>query len=262
MYASNLSGPKNHSVSDSPSFWFNKRLGRREPSPKNPQKLTKSEVGAFYSSDSHAFFVAKTSHGQVNFRTETEETKNLFRPYRAAEVKSLIFEQKAMTILSLEDSRKFAREHPEHVIDGTMVDRWKPLDGGLTEPKSRFCVTGWQDPHIHEIERAAPTPSTVSLYTTMQYIASRKWTGYIRDFKKAFGQSKKTNRSQKLACRLPRDDRDQLAADVGIHPEQLLVLETEVYGLVSGPAWWRVTAVEEFVAQGYEINPYDPCVLT
>ena len=134
MFASNVKGTKHFPLCDSPSFWFNKRLGRREPMPKDPDKLPKAEVGAFYSSDSQCFFVAKTSHGQVNFRTETDEVKNLFRPYRAGGIKSLIHEQKAMTVLSLEDSRKFLQDHPEHVTDGTMVDRWKPLDGGLTEP--------------------------------------------------------------------------------------------------------------------------------
>ena len=40
------------------------------------------------------------------------------------------------------------------------------------------------------------------------------------------------------------------------------MLETEVYGLVSGPAWWRKSFLEVVLDLGYRINPYDRCVLT
>ena len=36
---------------------------------------------------------------------------------------------------------------------------------------------------------------------------------------------------------------------------------TECYGLVSGPAWWRVTFVGGLESQGYERRPYAPCLL-
>ena len=38
-------------------------------------------------------------------------------------------------------------------------------------------------------------------------------------------------------------------------------METEVYGLVSGPAWWRVTFVSLFTKRGYVICPLERCVL-
>ena len=40
------------------------------------------------------------------------------------------------------------------------------------------------------------------------------------------------------------------------------MLEAEVYGLVSGPAWWRKSFLELLLDLGYRINPYDRCVLT
>ena len=44
---------------------------------------------------------------------------------------------------------------------------------------------------------------------------------------------------------------------------QLLLLLTEVYGLVSGPSWWRRSFLKIATEQlGYSLNSYDRCVLT
>lgn len=41
------------------------------------------------------------------------------------------------------------------------------------------------------------------------------------------------------------------------------MLLTEVYGLVSGPAWWRRSLLEILVKElGYRVNVYERCVLT
>ena len=49
----------------------------------------------------------------------------------------------------------------------------------------------------------------------------------------------------------------------GFDSRQLIQLETEVYGLVSGPAWWRRSFLEYCVTNlRYRINPYDRCVLS
>lgn len=118
---------------------------------------------------------AKTSPGQVEFRRLTDKHRDIFRAARAKEVKSLL-DSGAIQILSVEESLKFLAERPKHVLESRYVDRWKPTDafgvvpeqfgrpgfvpedhGGLA-PKSRWCVVGWQDPMIHEIERTSPTP--------------------------------------------------------------------------------------------------------
>ena len=39
----------------------------------------------------------------------------------------------------------------------------------------------------------------------------------------------------------------------------LILLITEVYGLVSGPAWWRVSFVKPFLDRGYVFVPMDRC---
>lgn len=49
----------------------------------------------------------------------------------------------------------------------------------------------------------------------------------------------------------------------GYDVRQLILLLTEVYGLVSGPAWWRRSFLQLCVTElKYRVNVYDRCVLT
>ena len=49
----------------------------------------------------------------------------------------------------------------------------------------------------------------------------------------------------------------------GYDSRELILLLTEVYGLVSGPAWWRRSLLEILVKElKYRVNVYDRCVLT
>ena len=51
-------------------------------------------------------------------------------------------------------------------------------------------------------------------------------------------------------------------AGFNLDPRQLLLCETEVYGLISGPSWLRQTLVDEFESMGYVRNMYDKCIMT
>ena len=45
-----------------------------------------------------------------------------------------------------------------------------------------------------------------------------------------------------------------------VGPGQLLLVETEIYGLVSGPIWLRASLTVDLSAAGYVKNPYDKCL--
>ena len=92
----------------------------------------------------------------------------------------------------------------------------------------------------------------------MQIWASRKVEAWSSDIKNAFGQSMRTTRRQPLAASLPAD---MNAAGFNLDPRQLLLCETEVYGLISGPSWLRQSLVATFEALGYRRNPYDKCIV-
>ena len=110
---------------------------------------------------------------------------------------------------------------------------------------------------IHCIERSSPTPLSISSCLFFQLSATRRWSGRVNDAKTAFLQSPPTTRKNKLVCTMPIDWTFPRCTS-----EQLIMLETEVYGLVSGPAWWRKSFLEVVLDLGYRINPYDRCVLT
>eukprot|EP00435_Cladocopium_sp_Y103_P008346 s2034_g2.t1 len=261
-----------------PHWTLDRPTGKYTMNPPNTSKFNIHEAEAVFNVRDQCMYLtkakAKTSPGQVEFKNLPEKYKEIFRKARAKEVASLL-NSGAIKILSVEESRKFAKEHPESVLPSRYVDRWKPTDafgvlpeeydqpgflpeahGGLA-PKSRWCVVGWKDPLVHQIERSS-TPQTSSMYLALQLAASRKWVAYGKDAKTAFLQSRPTTRSQKLACRMPTDE-----AFEGYDNEQLILLLTEVYGLVSGPAWWRRSLLEILVKElKYRVNVYDRCVLT
>ena len=248
--------------------------------------------GSFTSANAEASFCfrdkcmyvtkSKASFGQVEFSKLSEKEKVAFRKARKKELDSLIANG-AVRILSLEESQAFEEAFPEQVINSRFVDRFKPkeitqesienykrmaiqqghlevckLETDQTNPKSRLCVIGWQDPQIMEVERSAPTPLSTSLYCCLQLAASRRWSTRVKDVKTAFLQALPTTRRKKLAIRQPRDEPLE-----GLHPKQLLLLLTEVYGLVSGPSWWRRSLLKISTEKlGYQVNVYDKCILT
>ena len=93
----------------------------------------------------------------------------------------------------------------------------------------------------------------------MQTMASCGFAAVSSDISNAFAQSRKTTRQQKVAATLPPGMKE---AGFDVDPRQLLVAETEVYGLISGPSWLRQSLVADFEALGYERNPYDKCIMT
>ena len=263
---------------DGGMWWRDHRLQGEGLTALNNDTLVNQDAEASFSYQDKCIYLTKTkmSPGQITFSKLSEKHRKVFQAAREKEVK-LLLDNKAIKILSVEESRQFRRNHPDYVLSSRYVDRWKPdgdkfavLPEAFDRPgfdpaehdnlsaKSRWCVVGWKDPMIHEIERSAPTPLTTSLYGVLQISASRSWTGYTKDVKTAFLQSRPTTRKQLLAVEMPPGE-----PFPGYNSEQLVMLLTEVYGLVSGPAWWRRSLLEILVKQlNYRINSYDRCVLT
>ncbi len=154
-----------------------------------------------------------------------------------------------MKILTAKESEAFERKYgADQVLDSGFVDRWKPQDDGTVLAKSRHVVRCWQEPIVLQVERTAPAPSQEGEAATLQVIASEGWDAYVGDVRNAFGQSLKTNRGTPLACR------QQPEGIPGMQPGEFLLMLTECYGLISGPAWWRVTQVSAYEAEGYKRN--------
>ena len=114
------------------------------------------------------------------------------------------------------------------MLPSRWVDRWKNTDDGGTKPKSRIVILGFKDPQVLQLERSAPTPTNEAFTTAMQVLASTKRAAWSSDIKNAFGQSLKTTRSQPLA--------GLVETGFDLDPHHIMLCETEVYGLISGPS--------------------------
>ena len=135
-----------------------------------------------------------------------------------------------------------------------MLDKWKRQDDGPVKAKSRIVLVGWKDPMVYQLERPAPTPTQKAI---MVWLASAKVSGQITDLTNVFDQSRKTSRRNKLGTGLPPG-----VTHPSVGPRQLLLVETEIYGLVSGPSWLRASLTVDLLAAVYVKNPYDKCLFT
>ena len=82
-----------------------------------------------------------------------------------------VLDFKAVTIVDSVQAEVIRGKHRERVISSRFVLRWKETDTGW-KAKVRWCVHGFQDPDIHEIERSCPTPELWSINITLQILAS------------------------------------------------------------------------------------------
>ena len=147
--------------------------------------------------------------------------------------------------MSPEESDHFAKTTLDNIIPTDMLDKWKLQDDGSVAAQSRSVLVGWKDPMIYQLERAAPTSTQEGIMVTLQWLASAKVTGRIADLTNAFGRARTTSRKNKLATKLPPG-----VTHPKVGPPQLLRVETEIYGFVSGPSWLRASLTVDLLAAG------------
>ena len=176
----------------------------------------------------------------------SDTDKKKFDASRFKEIDNLL-KLNALSVMSPEESDHFAKTTPENIIPTNMLDKWKLRDDGSVAAKSRSVLVGWKDPMIYQLERAAPTPTQEGIMVTLQWLTSAKVTGRIADLTNAFGQARWTSRKNKLATKLPPGVTHQK-----VGPGQLLRVETEIYGLVSGPSWLRASLTVDLSAAGFK----------
>ena len=190
---------------------------------------------AVFDSETQSFWVAprpKDKSGVV-YDELSDTDKKKFDASRFKEIDNLL-KLNALSVMSPEESDHFAKTTPENIIPTNMLDKWKLQDDGSVAAKSRSVLVRWKDPMIYQLERAVPTPT-------------QEGTGRIADLTNAFGQARKTPRKNKLATKLPPG-----VTHPKVGPGQLLRVETEIYGLVSGPSWLRASLTVDLLAAGYK----------
>lgn len=136
-----------------------------------------------------------------------------------------------------EDAEMVFQEHPkERILDSRFVKtrREDPDEPGRTEIKYRWCIQGYKDPDVYEVERQSPTLSMDALMICLQLLASKKWRMIISDVEGAFLQGEKLDRKRgKIFVRLPKD------GVPGYSKKAVAEIVKCVYGLCDAPrSWW------------------------
>ena len=106
-----------------------------------------------------------------------------------------------------------------------------------------------------ELERAAPTPLTLTLMISLQILASSHFLLELGDVSTAFMQSERLQRDQGALYASPLPERWP-----GVPPGCLVELLTAVYGLLNAPAHSRRTLRQALVDLGYRQSSLDPCL--
>ena len=146
-------------------------------------------------------------------------------------------------------------KHRERVISSRLVLRWTETDT-VYKAKARWCVHGFKDPDIQEIERSCPTPELSFINITLQFLASTSSEGTLADAEKAFMQGGPSVLDEPLYA-TPRPE-----GLPGVPEAALIRLDREVHGLVSGMSGWRSRIVSQLKEEGYEMNVYEPCLFS
>ena len=151
----------------------------------------------------------------------------------------------------------------EQVLRCRWILTWKPIDEGDRDPKNpmkstkakaRLVVLGYLDPKITEIPRDSPTLNRHSKMLLLQMIASRSWDLRSFDIKAAFLQGKP--QSGRI---LGIEPVPELAAKMGLKPNEICRLTKSAYGLIDAPFLWFQALKEELMQLGFEQSPFCPC---
>lgn len=204
---------------------------------------------------------AKKGQDEVDLRKESPESLEKWKVADAAEWEKMA-SSGAVKVLSVEESRAVrarlkAENQEDRVLPTKIARRYKPGEQPGEKPsrKSRLCIRGDLDPDVLELERFAPTVTTLNFNILLQVAANSGMSATVGDLKNAFCQSRPLSREKgALYFQQPREGIQ------GLHPEQIVWIINGVYGLVDAPLHWRKSLVQDLEALGYRASRMDPCL--
>ncbi|CAE7563942.1 TY1B-PL [Symbiodinium natans] len=121
--------------------------------------------------------------------------------------------------------------------------------------KARWCIRGYLDPDVLELDTSAPTLSAEGFAVAMQLIASHGWQLTIADVEGAF------LRGDNLSPQRGRLFIDMPPGGIEGYDDQCLVEAIKtVYGLADAPkAWWNCFS-GKLKDLNMQMSEFDPCV--
>ncbi|CAE7239733.1 TY1B-A [Symbiodinium sp. CCMP2592] len=121
--------------------------------------------------------------------------------------------------------------------------------------KARWCIRGYLDPDLLELDTSAPTLTMEGFAIAMQLIASNGWSLNIADVEGAFlrGDSLSPSRGRLFIDPPP-------GGVPGLSEGCLIEAVKTVYGLADAPkAWWECFSVK-LTSLGMRVSKFDPCL--
>ncbi|CAE7879526.1 GIP, partial [Symbiodinium microadriaticum] len=121
--------------------------------------------------------------------------------------------------------------------------------------KARWCIRGYLDPDLLDLDTSAPTLTMEGFAVAMQLLASKKWKLNIADVEGAFlrGDALDPKRGR-LFIELPP------GGVPGIKPGSLVEAVKTVYGLADAPkAWWSCFK-GKLESLGMKMSRFDSCL--
>ena len=174
----------------------------------------------------------------------SDTDKKKFDASRFKEIDNLL-KLSALSVMSPEESDHFAKSNLENIIPMNMLDKWKLQDDGSVVAKSRSVLVGCKDPMIYQLERAAPTPTQERNHGDSSVAGISKGDRPHSIFNQCIRTGSQDVKKNKLATKLP-----PAVTHPKVGSRQLLRVETEIYGLVSGPSWLRASLTVDLLAAG------------
>ena len=121
--------------------------------------------------------------------------------------------------------------------------------------KARWCIRGYLDPDILELETAAPTLSPEGLAVALQVLATKRWELCIGDVEAAFLRGDNIQRSKGQVLVKPPP-----GGIPGLPEGAIIELLKPVYGLADAPKAWHDSFTKALHEIGCKSSQLDRCV--
>ena len=211
--------------------------------------------------DLDVWLAAKKGQDEVDLKKEPAEELEGWKNADAAEW-AKIEASGAVKVLSLEESEKVKRELSQigkldRILPTKVVRRRKPAEqpGEAPSKKSRICIRGDLDPDILDLERFAPTITTINFNVLLQIAANLHMRASIGDLRNAFCQSQPLTRKNG-----PIHFQQPEGGIPGLAEGQIIQIVAGCYGLVDAPLHWRKSLIADLAKLGYRQSKLDPCI--
>ena len=204
--------------------------------------------------------VESTEDGEyeVNEVTIAEASKmNEVDEGKTAELDKLLKYQ-AVELIPPRDAEKVRNCHVQgkRILPSRFVITRKPDEKtGVMKTKCRWCIRGYLDPDLADLQTQSPTVSQEAFMATLQTCANNQWRIQIADVEGAFLQGDKLQRDKgELYVELPPD------GIPGLQKGTLLRVVKAVYGLGDAPRQWFQKIVGVLNNIGLRQSQLDQCL--